>query len=73
MKANRQFRPREAPRLAILAISGLPAIEFRCRGTPRDGRSRPNGPRTRRMSVKNSSSPSRPVRDRGRGANLQPR
>ncbi len=41
------------PRVSPLWLSaGQSAIEFRCRGTPKDGRSRLNEPGIRRMSVK---------------------
>jgi hypothetical protein len=46
-----RFGPSGAEHLAVLAVNELAAIEFRCRGTPRDGRSRSNGPGIRRMSV----------------------
>ena len=37
------FWLREAERLAVLAVTESAAIEFRFRGAPRDGRSRPTG------------------------------
>jgi hypothetical protein len=38
-----RLRPCEAERLAILAVNGPAAIEFRCGGTPRDGGSGQTG------------------------------
>ena len=52
MKANRPVPVPRRPVSCHLAVSGLAAIEFCCRGARRDGRSRPNGPGIRRMSVK---------------------
>jgi hypothetical protein len=46
-----EFRPSGAEHLAVLAFNESAAIEFRCRGTPRDGEIAANNFGIREMSV----------------------
>jgi hypothetical protein len=57
MNTKQRVSAQRGVHLAVLAFNESAAIEFRCRGTPRDGRSRPTTFGIREMAVNTSRGP----------------